>query len=323
MKALDLKQSFEKGIKPIYIVKGDDQYLNSTVMQAFEELVDKDFRDFNLVVFDGLSDFQKLKNETLSMPMMAEYRVVIFNGCKNANVELVKKISDLFQNPASGVVVVLFVLDDSFKGLYNDFETVDCEKLDSRAVSSLINEICRLQNFSISTAAVTKLGAFTNYNMSRISNELEKLFAYCSASKTIEVEDVLNLVSPEGEVKAYELANALAAGKNKQAIEILSSILLSGEKPSALLSMLLSQYRRIFHTSISDKSDAEIASFFKVKPFSITSARSLAKDYTQIELKKIVDRLVELEYGFKSGRFSEEDALRFCDSLFVEKGRLI
>lgn len=319
MKALELKNSLTAKISPIYFFKGEDFYLKSLALKAVTDLVDSDFKDFNLSVFDNLSDVKAVVLALETMPVMAELKVVVVKSCKGDETSI-KALTEYAKQPQTGATLALVVEDDSLKQLYQYGEMVDCNKATAVEVYKLITDDCAAHGFEIASDAVRKLAELTGFDMGRISSELKKLYAFCDGEK-LTLAAVVNLVAPDLDFQIFEITNAIVEGRNGDIIGILDSLLKRGERPSVLLGVITNQYRKMLHASLSDLNDADLAKCFGMKnSYGIMVARRLAKSYSQMTLKTIVDKLVELEYGFKVGKFSEDDALKFAVAYLLKKG---
>jgi DNA polymerase III delta subunit len=59
----------------------------------------------------------------------------------------------------------------------------------------------------------------------------------------------------------------------------------------------------MLHSTLSPKSDAEVAKLLNVREYAIKKARQI-KNLNKIKMKSILDMLVDYEYKFKSGSMS-------------------
>ena len=121
------------------------------------------------------------------------------------------------------------------------------------------------------------------------------------------------LVSDSTENKIYELTDAISKKDKKTALSIVENLLSIGIQHSVLISSLATQYRRMLYTKITKKSDAELAKDLGAFDFQIRGARYISNSYSAVELKKLVEKIVEAEYSFKSGVYVAETAF---DALF-------
>ena len=75
-------------------------------------------------------------------------------------------------------------------------------------------------------------------------------------------------------------------------------------------SVLYNHFRRMFYVKISAMGVKELADQMGVKEFAITKAKQQAELFKPTQLKKILDILGETEINIKSGKMSQELAIK-------------
>lgn len=318
MKALELSESLKSGFSNIYFIKGEDYYLRNLAFSTLKKLTEGEFADFNFTCAEWDDNVKSLIAECNVLPFMSEVRVVAVKNCFKASAAAIAAITAYVKQPCESTVLAIELFDESFKELYPYGITVDCGKPDSRSLNGIINHYLGGRGASITADAAVKLATLSDFDTGGVINKLDKLVAYCDGQE-ITTADLEQMVPPEAELQIFELTKALTQGLNRRAVELMKGLLDRGEKASYLLGNIASQYRRMLHASLSTVTDSELAGYLGVKPYAVTAARSLARGYTQTALKRAVDKLTSLEYGFKSGRFSEDDALKSAVAYLLKK----
>ncbi len=309
-----IRSKLDSKLMPAYIVTGDDLYLRAEVQRYFENLVEPSVADFNLVYFGGDVNVSQIINALMHEPVMSEKRVVIV---KDFSVKLSDEENSSLKSVLSGAdtgnILVLFVNPTQDKVLNSIsaglFERIDCNHPDERFASEAIEIWCKEKDVTISNKAVVKLVKYTARDLQKICNELVKLFAYCD-NNTICDEDVDNIVHKDVDYMVYELSNTLADRQSIQAKTVLDR-LLETTQPLYLLKVITTQYRRMLHCLL-NKGQNDVGAYLGIKDFAVKRTLSVASKYTQAKLKKIVDRLTDLENDFKSGKMSESVALNIA-----------
>ena len=146
--------------------------------------------------------------------------------------------------------------------------------------------------------------------MSRISNELKKITAYMGTKQVITHDMIELMVANTVENEIYELANALADKNKVKAMGLFDKFVAKGIDYSVILSTLISQYRRLLHCALSNRTDKELAEDLKIKEWAVKRTRETASRYGKATLKSCLDDLVDAEYNFKSGLMVDETAVR-------------
>ncbi|HIU83728.1 MAG TPA: DNA polymerase III subunit delta [Candidatus Faecicola pullistercoris] len=326
IKAWELQEALKSGLKPLYVVKGNDVYFRDVVYDAFCRLINPDDADLALCVYEDLADVDSVIEQTVTPPFLSDIKVIIVKSAEKADAFSKAKLAKAFASPSDFAVTVIFDGADNIARSDKDKEimrlavTVDAVAPDDRFIRNYISEYFASRSLGVSPDAAVLLMEYTDREMARIVTETAKLADYTSGT-AVSAQDVRDAVAPSTEFKVYELTNAIAAGQNDKVYSHLKTLLERGEKPAALLATITSQYRRILHASLFEGSDSELAVYLGLKSsYPVTIARNAAKKYTQIQLKAIVDKLVDLEYGFKSGRLgSDLVALNYAVAFLLKK----
>ena len=84
MKFEDLKTSLTNGVKPIYLIEGEDAFLRESALKLLKDafLTEPDFNLSNLSVDDVKQDPEVLFTAVQSYPFMGDYRFVVLRELK-------------------------------------------------------------------------------------------------------------------------------------------------------------------------------------------------------------------------------------------------
>lgn len=312
MKVWDLQkgESF-----PAYFITGDDLYLTDRAFRYFVAAGGDDF--FNVDIFANAENAEEIVAALNTPALLSDKKTVIVKGFKKFTDGDKSVLEKYLKNPADFAVLAVYD-DGALKSLHKYGTAVECGHLAERDALPVAEEIAKAEGADIAPDALAQLVKFAAADLMRVQMELRKLKDFADGAK-ITREDVENLVAPEIEFQVFELSRALGDGKNGAALSILSALLERGEKPSRLLAMLASQYRRYLQAALSNLGDAELAKILKVKPYAVTASRAVARNYSQMSLKGATDRLQQLEFDFKSGRTTEDDALKQAVAFLLKK----
>ena len=147
--------------------------------------------------------------------------------------------------------------------------------------------------------------------MSRITNELEKLSAYVADTKVLTEEVVHDFVVQDKEYQVFELAEFIAKGEGKKAIDLVDSFMIKSGTAFTILSPLFNNYRRALFVSINkDKTTAEIAGLLGIKEFAVKMLKNQVNSFSSKDLKKIVDMIAEYDKKIKIGEIKENVAIK-------------
>lgn len=298
MKATEL---IKENIKNrIYLIQGNDLYWVDKSIKFFSELVEKENRDFNLKVIDKATD-ESIVTATATISMFGGANVVIVKD-KDYKTDQEKEIVERLSNETD--TYLIFVNTTLTKDLKKKAEVIECDKQDV----SVIKELIKTQ-LNIDYEAINLLISYLNQDMSKINMEIIKLQAYSNGEK-ITAGIVKMLVANQIENQIFDLTNAVAQQNKVKTEEILEGFYKKGLPFAMLLSVLINQYRRMLHCSLSNLEAEELAKILNIKEFAIKKAREVGQKYSKLRLKNLLLKLENAEYSFKSGKMSDETAFK-------------
>ncbi len=175
---------------------------------------------------------------------------------------------------------------------------------DARNLPGWIQSYARTRNIAIDGRAVQTLADFIGPNLRQLHNELEKLATYVG-NRHITAEDVKLLVSDASEALIWDLTDALSQRNGRRAMQSLYELRKGEANAFYLLSMIARQYRIMLKVKSGMRrgggNEYDLAKLIGEKPYSVKKAMTLANNYSLSELIDIMDRLLEADYGMKTG----------------------
>ena len=223
MKYIELKASLKSKIENAYLIFGDDRYLCYDALKKIEDALSITIKDMNSVTISGDKITAKEIVEAANMyPFGDEYRLVVVKDFAPAkNKEEYKVIENYLKAPLSSTVVVFFNPDaaEFYKGMAN-LTVIDCSKIEPKVIAAFIKNNLAKNEIQASEEAIENLIMFCDSDMTRITNELEKLIAYVADTKTLTADIVKEFVVQDKEYQVFELAEFIAKGESKKAIDL-------------------------------------------------------------------------------------------------------
>lgn len=311
MKFVELKKSFASGIKPIYLVCGDDAFLVARATRLIVDACNID-EGLNLSNFEGADvkgNTENLIAALTSYPFLGDKRVVLLKEFYPLVAD-VKSLKSYFENPCETTVFIIANLSksDNILKLPNVTE-VDCFKGDESVATMWIKSQATKGGVRISQGAIDKIIDYCYGDMTKINGEIEKLVAYALTSGEITEKDVETLCVKELDYQTYEVVEFIASKKYEKAYTCLTEIMSSSSDGQKLFVSLYYHYRRMLFSALSPLSDGEVAKHLKIKEFAVKMARRQAKSYPVKRLKQIVDSLSLYDEKFKQGLVEQSSAV--------------
>jgi DNA polymerase III delta subunit len=308
MKFRELKNHLQtRPLFPAYIATGDDAFVIGSAVKLFKAAVSGP-PDFNISSFDDAAGADGIIAALDSMPLAADFRLVVARDYRGDCAPLAEYLKK--PNQQAVLLFVAAVLKDNFAAILPRLTPIDCGRLDESDLLKFIAKNAAEYGAEVSPDAARLLIRYCNFNLSRISSELEKL-AFMRLGGTVTAADAENFVAPESDYKIYEISDAVARKQNGRAALVLKSLLDANIQPGQIMGMLYSHFRRLLYCAVTERG-GDLAGLLGVKEYAVTKLCEQCRDYSPVRLKRICDAFHDADYSFKSGLISDITALEVC-----------
>lgn len=151
----------------------------------------------------------------------------------------------------------------------------------------------------IERAAATTLQDICGSNLRKLGSEIDKLITYVGERKSINQKDVRQLASP-GEISVFALSDAVANKDLRGALAAFRLLYRNQVAYFQVLSMLANQFRTMLLLK-SEKNTTKIAQVLGTKPYFVNKCQRSASRYSEAELRRNLELLLEADLKLKSG----------------------
>jgi DNA polymerase-3 subunit delta len=295
----DLKK---KSYKPVYFLWGDEPYYIDLVTSFItQNVLSEAEQSFNQTILYGKdSEAAQVSDLARRFPMMASHQVVVLKEAQE-----MKSLGELLayvEQPQPSTLLVInykYKKPDKrqklFKVLEKNSVWFESKKLYDNQVPGWISAYVSKQNFRIEPKAAALLTEFLGSDLSKIANELEKLFvAIGKPGATITPAEVEKHIGYSKDFNQFELQNALGNRNAVKAMRIVNYFAENERKyPIAMTSVSLYFFFSkllLFHYT-KDKSRQNLASVLKVNPFFVKDYEAAARHYPAGKLVEIISLL--------------------------------
>lgn len=270
-------------VAPVYLFYGDDDFQrDSVVRRALQTLCPSAQRETSLTVLSG--------EAVTPQQVAAELESSGFNfGDEPRRVVLVRDCN-LFAQGAPGAPDLL--CDRLKSGLLADVTVVfDVRgKIDRRQkltktvlevgvalefsalgneddAATLLQSRLRRAGKTMRRAALSLLVERTGLDAQALSNDVEKLIAYVGTDEEITADDVRAMVAPTAELSVFDLVDAVADRKPREALAQLEALLAQQAEPFMILAMLTRQFRLLLQARHLLDTDRVPSRMLRLRPF--------------------------------------------------------
>lgn len=281
------------GEEPYYIDKISD-YIEDNVL-AEEE------KGFNQMVLYGRDiSVEDIVSNAKRFPMMAERQVVIVKEAQDL-ARQIEKLASYAENPQPSTVLVLnykYKKIDKRKALYKSIKKTgvvyESKKLYENQVADWIRRVLSGQNYSITPKAAQMLVEFLGTDLSKISNELDKLKIILPKGTEISAEQIELNIGISKDYNNFELRKAIGEKNTLKAFQIVNYF---ADNPKdnpmvVTVSLLFSFFSQLLQLhGLSDKNPRNVASALKINPYFVNEYILAARNYPMRKVSAIVETL--------------------------------
>ncbi len=308
----------------LILLYGEDTYRSR---QKLKEIVGKyeakHESGLSLAIFrDGDLNLDKIREKIEAVSMFDEKKLIIlenlFQNKKNQEdfFNYAKKIK-LKDN--QDIVIVIHqegkLAVSPFKNKLSMLEAFN--SLEGVNLANWVKKEFEKNNIQVNPEVIKKLTAYVGKDLWQMSSEINKLASFGKDKKIVE-EDVDLLVKASFDTNIFKTLDALAEKDKKTALKLIHQHLNQGEDEFYLFSMLVYQVRTLLKLKdLIEKGTPyyNLAKKSGLHPYVVKKSSSQLRNFSLEGLKKIYQRLSEIDFGLKVGRINSQTAL---DLLVVE-----
>ncbi|WP_299061236.1 DNA polymerase III subunit delta [uncultured Polaribacter sp.] len=297
-------------IKPIYFLMGEEPYYIDKISDYIEEhVLDAAEKGFNQQVMYGRdASVEDIVSAAKRYPMMAERQVLIVKEAQDLSRNIEKLVS-YAENPQPTTVLVLnykYKKLDKRKKLHKAIAKTgvifESKKLYDNQVSDWIRRVLSGKKYQIEPKASLMLVEFLGTDLSKISNELEKLMLVLPEATIINDKHIEENIGISKDFNNFELRKAVGEKDIVKANRIINYF---AENPKSnplvmTISLLNGYFTQLlsFH-GLKDKSKSSVAKAIGVNPYFVDEYFLAARNYPMRKVAQVIAMLREADVKSK------------------------
>lgn len=297
-------------LKPIYFLMGDEPYYIDLIADCIDKTVlTEDEKGFNQVVLYGRdTTVEDVVANAKRYPMMAEYQVVIVKEAQELSRNI-DKLEAYAENPQPTTVLVFcykYKTLDKRKKVTKNIEKngvlFESKKLYENQVGNWITQALIASGYKIEPKASAMLVEFLGTDLSKISNELDKLKIILPQGTLITAEHIEKNIGISKDYNVFEFRSALGEKNILKANRIAQYFAQNPkDNPITLItSQVFAFYLQLLqYHGLSDKNSANVAKVLKVNPYFVKDYETAARNYPMKKVSAIVAALREIDLKSK------------------------
>ncbi|MCI9015652.1 MAG: DNA polymerase III subunit delta [Clostridia bacterium] len=320
-------ENLEKKLKDnelnnIYLLYGEERYLLETIVKKIKNKFGQIIKGINYLEIDEDNIEQLIPN--IETPAFGfEKKLIII---KNTNIfkrevkkksikvsEEKDKIIKYLQNNKEVMkvdVIMVFIEETVDKGkmltALEELGAIIC-KFEYQKISTILSRlksICKAYKVTAEDNTLKYFIENVGTNMQDVINEIRKQIEYVGERGIITNQTIDILVTKHLEGVIFDLTDNLGKRDIKQAMLVLNNLLYAKEPIQKVLITLYNHFKKLYITKLSIKYNKNIVQTLELKPnqlFLITKYKIQAEQFKEKELKEILEKLIDLDYKYKTG----------------------
>jgi len=302
---------------------GDDDFSSRRFLKDLKEKFVKevDPSAASLSVLDGRSlDLKGLGEKINTGSLFVRKRfIVIENIFANKDNQLFKNLTAYLKKKDNDANNILVFYEDHeptagknlttaaktlFSFLVKQPYSKEFKPLSRSGIIKFITEEAATYQSSIEAPAARRLAELGNNDLWLVARSLKKL-AFQNKGHNINRQAVEKSVSGPFDENIFALTDALSIRNRDTAARLLEEQYAAGLSQAYLITMLNRQFKILLRlrTALDNHlTPAEISSRLKLHPFVIKKGLTQAKNFTALQLKKYLNKMMDLDFRNKSGQ---------------------
>lgn len=322
--------SFKKdGYKPVYFLMGEEPYFIDFLSDHFtNNVVSEEEKSFNQVVLYGKDvSVNDIMSKARQYPFMGDKMLVVIKEAQEL-VKTIDQFSSYFKSVQPSTILVFcykYKTLDKRKELYKTLsksefaEIFESNKLKDYQVEGWIKTLISDEKLEIEPKAVAMLVEFLGNDLSKISNEIDKLKIILKNDKLITADlveenigiskeynnfELINAVAYKNEAKAFGIAKYFALNTKNNPFVVTTSLLYN------FFSKLLQYHGMIYKNA--GANPADIAKQLGINQYGLKDYQAASKIYPMKKVSQTIAVIREIDLKGKgvNGSLTHDDLLK-------------
>ena len=310
-------------IKPIYFFMGEEPYYIDKLTEFIDEnVLSEEEKGFNqMTIYGKDSSIEEIISNAKRFPMMADRQVVIVKEAQELS-RYIDKLEAYIENPQPTTVLVFAykykTLDKRKKVtklLAKHAVLFESKKLYENQVGDWIKRTLSGKGYNIEPKAAAMLVEFLGTDLSKISNELDKLKIVLPKGHTFSPKDIEENIGISKDYNNFELRKAIGEKDQLKAYKIAEYFAQNPkDNPIVVTTGLVFGFfsQLLQYHGLKDKSKQTVASVLRVNPFFVKDYEVAFRNYPMKKVSLIITSLREIDVkskGVGSNSIPQRDLL--------------
>ena len=305
-------------LAPIYLLTGEENYYIDLVSDYMEKnIVSDDFKDFAQTIFYGRDVvMEEIIERANNVPMLSPIQLIMVKEAQDIGKSKNRSISDwdalvkYLEHPLPQTVLVLCYrhtkIDKrtkAYKAISEHGIIYERNKLYDNEIPGWISGVVTQKGYSITQRAAMMVAETLGNNLSKIVNELSKIYITLPAGSTITEEAIEYNIGISKDYNVFELQNAIGRRDVERCNRIVNYFA-ANPKENPIQMVLPSLYNYFIKVMIyiQEPEKKLAAQKMGINPFFLKDYETAARNYTLGKLASCIGYLHETDLRSKGVR---------------------
>jgi len=312
-----LNQEVKKNkILPFYYFYGDENFLiEDTIRTIKEKVVGSSPSGFNLHIYYANEDSpEEIINAAWTRPFLSQRKLLVVRNADGFSGKQLESFLPYLKKPTSTTCLIFVAKNaDTRKKFFQELKKiggmVQFKSLSENRMAFWIKKEVEKLAKKISPEALSFLIENTGGSLENIFHEMQKVVLYVGEKNLIEINDLEDIIVDSTTRSVFDLIFYLGNKDSKNSLKVLDKMLLNGDPPLLILTMIIRQIRLILRAKEilgQGGSFREMKKSLNVPEFTLKRLASQTKHFSFDELIKSYTYLLETDLALKSSIVSKQ-----------------
>lgn len=320
----DLEKKLKQGqLESFNLLYGEETFLLENCLKKIKNLFGELVKGINYVEIDD-TNLQNLIYEIETPAFGYEKKLIIvknvglfkrevkkkgadFANYRDRLIEYLKDNKEIIKESAVLVFIEESVDKTKLLSILEELNACICnfeyQKLPN--IMARLKAICKAYEVQINDANLKYFVECVGTNMQDLINEIRKQIEYAGSGNEITKESIDLLATKQMESVIFDLTDNLGKKNIKQARSVLNNLLYSKEPIQKILITLYNHFKKLYITKLAIEQNRNLAECMNLKPnqmFLVNKYRAQSEYFKRLELKEILEQLINLDANYKQGK---------------------
>ncbi len=321
----------EDKLQNVYLFYGAEEYLIKYYINTISKMVVNDeYKELNYISFDGKTDIDTIISNCETLPMFSDKKLVIaknsglFKSKKGSSADsgtdkkaTKDKLSEYIENipTYSCLIFVETDIDKRLKLVSAIKKQGLIVELDYQKPADLVKWVIKAfksYNKSIEQMPASFLVENSEYSMTELLNEIEKVVNFVDDRNQITINDIEMVCNKSIKSRIFDLTDSVSSGNISKALILLNDMAALKEPMQKVLFMIIRQIRMLYRIKLlrqQGMKDDQVAKQMGLTPYIASKIMGMSRNMDICKLEKAMYYGLELDESIKTGKITDRIAI--------------